>query len=480
MCAIIGAIYVNARHDSHVKDFNQMLYSICERSTERGRDGFGYEAASEAHRQIEKHPGNIKSLQFYNEFFTRRRGNLSFIANLRAEPTTEYVKDKREQDQQPYRLRPDGWGIVHNGTIANDKELRTHALDTNIDSAAILELLESESLKAVNFRAYNEVDFEKVFSTAVKLLKGSFAILAVHDSQPNKIYFACNYRPIWYHQDNRMVVFASARHYIPVDNPQMITPYSYGSFTITEDGEIHKRLRRLRRLAPAKALVVCSGGLDSVVSAAAAKERFESIELIHFMYGSRAEDPEIKAVMDVGERMGVKVTLFPLPIYKKGDSPLLDSDSKVAGGEAGAEFAYEWVPARNLLLLSVATAYAEANGFGTIVLGNNLEEAGAYPDNEPEFISRFNDMLPFAVADGKSINVMMPVGNMMKHEIVAYGMALGAPLDLTWSCYRAGSQHCGTCGPCFMRRTAFRINNIPEVITYLDEEQHELDSKAIP
>ena len=190
------------------------------------------------------------------------------------------------------------------------------------------------------------------------------------------------------------------------------------------------------------------------------------VSMIHFQYGSRAEAPEVRAVQAVSERMGWPLTLFPLPVYKPGDSPLLDHNSAVAGGEAGAEFAHEWVPARNLLLLSVATAYAEAHGFTHLILGNNLEEAGAYPDNEPEFIDKFNDLLPFAVGDGKSMEVDMPVGNMMKHEIVALGKSIDAPLDLTWSCYRAGELHCGTCGPCYMRRTAFEINNLPEVIQY--------------
>jgi 7-cyano-7-deazaguanine synthase len=121
-------------------------------------------------------------------------------------------------------------------------------------------------------------------------------------------------------------------------------------------------------------------------------------------------------------------------------------------------------------MLAMATAFAEARGIGTIVLGNNLEEAGAYPDNEPEFINRVNDMLPFAVGDGKRVRVIMPVGNFMKHEIVAIGHALDAPLHLTWSCYRAGEVHCGTCGPCYMRRTAFEINHLPEVIQYANSQ----------
>jgi len=122
------------------------------------------------------------------------------------------------------------------------------------------------------------------------------------------------------------------------------------------------------------------------------------------------------------------------------------------------------------VMLALATAFAEARGINTIALGNNLEEAGAYPDNEPEFINRFNGMLPFAVGDGKRVRVIMPVGNLMKHEIVALGHTNGAPLHLTWSCYRAGSIHCGTCGPCYMRRTAFEINKLPEVIQYANSK----------
>ena len=148
---------------------------------------------------------------------------------------------------------------------------------------------------------------------------------------------------------------------------------------------------------------------------------------------------------------------------------MLDPNALVAGGEAGAEFASEWVPARNLVMLSIATAYAEARGITTIILGNNLEESGSYPDNEPEFINKFNELLPFAVGANKQVEVLMPVGNLMKHEIVKLGHDIGAPMYLTWSCYRAGKKHCGACGPCYMRRIAHEMNNIPETISYLDE-----------
>jgi 7-cyano-7-deazaguanine synthase len=331
------------------------------------------------------------------------------------------------------------------------------AVMTTIDSAAIAELLANEDT--------SELDAEQLgiyFEQCISKLKGSYAILAVHSEYPDRIFVACNYRPIWYARNEFGLFFASSAEYFPSSMiPQMVTPYSSWVFTFGTQQRLDKRMPPNKR-----ALVVCSGGMDSVVAATWAKHEGYGVELIHFRYGSRAEGPEQKAISAVASALGVNLRYLPMAIYDPSDSPLLQADSTIAGGEEGAEYAHEWVPARNLVMLSLATAYAEAKGFDSIILGNNLEEAGAYPDNEPEFIRRFNEMLPFAVGDGKQVRVLMPVGNLMKHEIVALGHQLGAPLHLTWSCYRAGEKHCGTCGPCYMRRTAFRINGLPEVIEY--------------
>lgn len=471
MCSVFGAL-VHLRNRAQVEEANRILTVLYRRSIERGRDGRGWymkttdyndDLSFKQHRSTKRH--NDRDSEDIPQF----DGSVEFgslVGNMRAEPTTEFVNEKHDYDQQPYSSGR--WHVVHNGTIANDKELRAPVpawsrCETRIDSAAIPEVL---AMVDRDFGDGDATDFGK-FKLGINQLKGSFAILATVGA--DHIYVACNYRPVWYIETEYGVFFGSTRRVFPEQfTPCMIEPYTVHEFRMTEQGPKNRMLRSNMRdnSYGAKALVVCSGGLDSVVSAAWAKENGYRIELIHFQYGSRAEGPEVQAVQKVAEALGCKVTLFPLPVYKKGDSPLLDPDSVVAGGEAGAEFAHEWVPARNLLLLSVATAYAEANGFETLVLGNNLEEAGAYPDNEPEFIDRFNDLLPFAVGDGKKLKVIMPVGNMMKHEIVQLGLEVKAPMHLTWSCYRAGTVHCGTCGPCFMRRTAFQINNTPEVIDY--------------
>ncbi len=454
MCAVVGAILYPLRI-AEAQAAQEILNFIWDHSHQRGRDGRGYVIQAPDGIREDKETTHLPSIRPYlhvGDCLTR----VSIIGNLRAEPTTEYVMDKNQDDQQPYRAG--GWSIVHNGTVANDKELRTGEVPTKIDSAAIAELLASSKTKPVLSE----------FVKAIDQIKGSYAILALQEENQS-LFVAANYRPVWYIVTAVGTFLASSRHYFPPEYiPQMMQPYSAAEF-----GPAGPRSSQsLYSCSGANnwALVVCSGGLDSVVSAVYAQKVLrKEVELIHFEYGSRAEGPEVKAVQAIAKELGVNLKLFPLPVYSKGDSPLLDSDSKVAGGEEGAEFAHEWVPARNLLLLSVATAYAEAHGFGSIILGNNLEEAGAYPDNEQEFVERFNDMLPFAVGDGKRVEVLMPVGNLMKHEIVRLGLDLGAPLHLTWSCYRAGEHHCGKCGPCFMRRTAFKINGTDEVIHYEDE-----------
>ena len=474
MCAIFGALIHSTFKVCDADKADETIAHIMKESQSRGRDGFGWQSTFRRNG-----PPRVLSYRSTkrNEYSTVNRPMLSgvgavsgvfnrscvLIGNFRAEPTTEYVEVKGNYDQQPYQL--DEWSIVHNGTIANDKELRTNILDTTIDSAAIVEALNFEPEQM--FTSVEDVYAQ--FRTVIEKLVGSYAILATHKAHPDAVFVAANYRPIWYAELDAGVFFASAKEYFPKHcTPVALEPYSTGLFKVAQ-GAVTLQSDTLQVPDPEKrprALVVASGGLDSTVAAQKCIKDGYDVSLIHFTYGCRAEGEEVDSVFGVAKAMGVPVKLFPMDIYENTDSRLFDKDCEVAGGEAGAEFAHEWVPARNLVMLSVATAYAEANGFDYIVLGNNLEEAGAYPDNEPEFIRRFNDLLPFAVGADKRVRVLMPVGDLMKHEIVSLGIAIGAPLDKTWSCYRSGSLHCGKCGPCFMRRTAFKINGIPEVITY--------------
>lgn len=475
MCSIFGFV-TNGTVD---KDrLRVMAGDMLRGAVNRGRDGIGarfahlpepyrsYTCSTVAKAGTYTHDATINDLVTHCTLHQ----NLTLIGNARAEPTTEWVKYKAEYDQQPYSVGK--WTIVHNGTIANDKGLRTGVHPTDIDSAAIVETL-CENEATMGPKTLGE--YYSVFVQSIHALKGSYAILAVHEDAPGFIFTACNYRPIWIGKNDSGVWLASEASMLPHNCvPQMQEPYTC-NMVCGHSTNLDRRSFFLDEKKTPRALVVASGGLDSTVAATVVQNLGMDVTLINFQYGCRAEEHELKAIKEISEAMGVPLVLFPIPIYDPSDSPLFDHTATIAGGEAGAEFAHEWVPARNLVMLSVATAYAEAKGFDYIVLGNNLEEAGAYPDNEPEFINRFNALLPFAVGDGKRVRVLMPVGNLMKHEIVALGLEQGAPLAHTWSCYKNGDLHCGTCGPCMMRRTAFSINGAPEVIKYLTEHYEKDD-----
>lgn len=462
MCSIFGAVFDGDSSNTADNEFD--LLQLARTSLHRGRDGFGYSqiGAEDFYRII---PSGERSALTLDDLQLNLDGRSSIIGNCRAEPTTEWVRDKKSSDQQPYCLG--GWEIVHNGTVANDRELRTYELKTEIDSAAIVERLASYGEVKTSFEALT------IFRRVIGSLKGSWAILATNVNIPDEIYFAANYQPLYYWKIGGSIQFSSSDTFFSYTQdmqdapPVQIPPYSIGRASYARGVKVYPQHRPpLAVEENRKTLVVCSGGLDSTVAATALLAEGYDVTLLHFVYGCKAQEKEIDSVKSISHRLGVPVIFQALPIYSTKDSRLLDPESKIAGGEEGSEFAHEWVPARNLVMLSVAAAKAEALGMRYIALGNNLEEAGAYPDNSQPFIDHFNKLLPFAVGCDYQLDVLTPVGNMMKHEIVKLGLEVEAPLDLTWSCYKQGEKHCGVCGPCFMRRTAFAINGAEEVIEY--------------
>jgi 7-cyano-7-deazaguanine synthase len=217
-----------------------------------------------------------------------------------------------------------------------------------------------------------------------------------------------------------------------------------------------------------RCLVICSGGLDSTTAAAHA-QRVDGREplLLHFQYGCRAEAREGDAVRKVATALGVEYLVVDFSWLKHlGGSSLTDSGASIAGPIEGAEYPHEWVPARNLLMIAHAAALCDARGIGEIYMGLNLEEGAVYPDNTVEFYERLNGLMPLATLSRPVIR--MPLARMMKWQIVKHAAAIDAPIHLSWSCYRSGPLHCGQCGPCYLRRTAHRMANLPDTVQYAD------------
>jgi 7-cyano-7-deazaguanine synthase len=421
-------------------------------SAERGRDSYGF---GDVHL-LQKHVGSAQDVENLNYPLSDM-----IVGNCRAEPTTEYVKDKTFNDIQPFTNGE--WVVSHNGIIANDKELiKTYNLEdieTKIDSGILPSL------------------FSKIgFVEGIKSLVGSYAIAAINGET---LYLACNYKPIFIKRKRDAVYFASLEKYLRAswtDNIVQMEPYSI--MTIQLDPNRIAPMIIMSSLTHNKGervLVICSGGLDSVITASQYIKDGKKVTLLYFSYGCKAEQKEIKAVHDVGSYFKIDTIVVDIrSAFKKNIFSSLTDDvpiNHIGDGMSGAEFAHEWVPARNMVFYSLALAIAESNGFDIIALGNNLEESGAYPDNEMIFTELYSKVVPYAINVGKNIKIEQPVGNLMKHEIVKLGKKIDAPMHLTWSCYESGEKHCGICGPCYMRRKAFGMNGFDEVIEYEEQEQ---------
>jgi 7-cyano-7-deazaguanine synthase len=402
-------------------------------------------------------------------------GGFTWVANRRGEPTTEVVWDKHVTDVQPF-ISPGGWVVTHNGTIANDLELFQQLLaagempPTRIDSYAIGLALDRWG-----------------WPEALAKLVGSFAIIAAKPADPQVLYYATNYKPLAYRGGTAAVQLASLEahldhHHDPLLDPgvQRIGPYTFGEFRAGADGRAFSHTSRsLFDLHPElqvdakRVLVICSGGLDSSTVAWLYYQQGWDVTLLHFLWGEKAQESEVAAVKRLaaamyGDQAADHVYFLETDFFRQwAPSALTDPDIKIRterGGEAGAEFAHEWVAARNLNFLAQATGIAEAHGFPFIAIGVNLEEAGAYPDNEQIFGIRINDVLPYAVKGYCRVRLLQPFAGYMKHHIVRDGLALGMPYEVTWSCYESGLAHCGSCGPCMMRKTAFTMNGATDPV----------------
>ncbi len=418
----------------------------------RGRDGFGIYVAP---HDMVKGPGASMPVGY------SAVSSSVMIFNHRAEPTPERVFAPTADDQQPYKVG--SWHIVHNGTIANDKELREECAGeppTAIDSWVIAGLLDD---KTSTF----EWSAQAAFHYMLQKIVGSFAIIAVYTNKNNETqtFYAVNYRPLQYYTEAGFTAIASV---IQGGHGTPVPPYTWGLVKATGLVAMGSLYPERKEGTRAKALVVCSGGLDSTVAAAVVQADGLDVTLLHFDYGCRATGKERFAVDNIAGVMGVKVKHFSTDLFQKiGYSRLLDG-SVINNGEAGAEQAIEWVPSRNTIMAAIACGIAEAEGFDIIVLGINLEEAGGgYTDNVVELYDGLNGLMHWIVGVGKKIAFVSPLGNLMKHEIVKLGLDVRAPMDMTWSCYNNGELHCGNCGPCTMRRTAFAINERHDPVKYL-------------
>jgi 7-cyano-7-deazaguanine synthase len=221
-----------------------------------------------------------------------------------------------------------------------------------------------------------------------------------------------------------------------------------------------------------RAVVLLSGGLDSMVCTALAREQGFAVLALTFDYNQRHRI-ELDAARKVAARIGVeRHVVLPLDLRAFGGSALTD-DIAVPKDGVGPDIPVTYVPARNLVFLSLALAWAEAAGSADIFIGVNALDYSGYPDCRPEFIGGFEQLARVATAYGDrggSVTIHAPLQNLKKADIAREAVRLGLDPAQSWSCYDPlpNGQACGLCDSCRLRRAGFAEAGIEDGTLYAE------------
>ena len=221
-----------------------------------------------------------------------------------------------------------------------------------------------------------------------------------------------------------------------------------------------------------KAISVLSGGLDCTVATGVYAKEYD-IHAITFNYGQKAFKQELLASKAICERMGFKHSVIDLPWLAEISNSTLNTDEDIPEvseddlddmKKSGETASSVWVPARNMVFTAIATSYAESIGAEAIIVGWDAEEAATFPDNSKEFLNAFNELIK--IGSPENIKIEAPAIDLSKEEIVKLGLDVGAPMELSYSCYAGRDKHCGVCESCMRRKRAFKKLKIKDVTEY--------------
>ena len=223
--------------------------------------------------------------------------------------------------------------------------------------------------------------------------------------------------------------------------------------------------------AKSKAVVLLSGGMDSCVTAAIAAET-NALALLHASYGQRTERRERQAFDAIADFYSLSDRLVArLDHFREiGGSALTDPAVAVPEREnvpaSGEGIPVTYVPFRNAHFLSIAVSWAEAIGATSVWIGAVAEDSSGYPDCRPEYYRAFQELVRAGTRPETRIEIVTPVIQMRKSDIIRRGIELGAPLHLTWSCYQGEREACGACDSCLLRLRAFEEAGVTDPIPY--------------
>jgi 7-cyano-7-deazaguanine synthase len=226
------------------------------------------------------------------------------------------------------------------------------------------------------------------------------------------------------------------------------------------------------------AIVLVSGGMDSCVAAAIAEQTCR-LAFLHVNYGQRTEGRELQAFNELADHFNAEKRLIvsiehlkviggssltdsgiPIPEAAEDQSPILNPQSVIPS---------TYVPFRNAHLLSIAVSWAEVIGAEKIFIGAVEEDSSGYPDCREVFYQAFNRVIETGTRPETRVEIVTPLIHLKKSEIVRKGMALGAPFQLTWSCYQGSDKACGRCESCALRLKGFREAGAKDPISYAEQ-----------
>jgi 7-cyano-7-deazaguanine synthase len=220
-----------------------------------------------------------------------------------------------------------------------------------------------------------------------------------------------------------------------------------------------------------QAVVLLSGGLDSMVCAAIARERGPSVTALTVDYNQRHR-VELDAARAIGAQLADRHVVLPLDLRAFGGSALT-SDIEVPKEGVREGIPVTYVPARNTIFLSLALGLAEASGARDIFIGVNALDYSGYPDCRPEFIEEFGKMANLATkagVEGEPFTIHAPLQDMSKADIAKEAQRLGLDAGLSHSCYdpTPDGRHCGRCDACRLRAKGFAEAGIADPTVYAE------------
>lgn len=216
------------------------------------------------------------------------------------------------------------------------------------------------------------------------------------------------------------------------------------------------------------AVVLASGGMDSCVATAMAAREY-SLAMLHVNYGQRTQARELRAFNEIAEHYGAerRMVISIEHLARIGGSSLTDTHIDIPAVEfAPGCIPNSYVPFRNANMLAIAVSWAEVIGAEAIFVGAVEEDSSGYPDCRETFFEAFQRVIATGTRNEHPILIRTPLIHLTKKEIVQQGVALGAPLHRTWSCYKNELEACGICESCLLRLRGFEQAGMRDPIPY--------------